>query len=75
MVRIWNLTDGSLVREIEAVGRLPVSGVISNTHLMDETTPAIVLDGYDRAVETAGEESLRPLLEHQPDCHAGLHPQ
>lgn len=42
-----------MVREIEAVGRLPVSGVISNTHLMDETTPAIVLDGYDRAVETA----------------------
>jgi hypothetical protein len=42
-----------MVREIEAVGRLQVSGLISNTHLMDETTPAIVLDGYDRAIETA----------------------
>ena len=42
-----------MVREIEAVGRLRVSGLISNTHLMEETTPAIVLDGYDRAVETA----------------------
>jgi RecA/RadA recombinase len=42
-----------MVREIEAVGKLPVAGLISNTHLMDETTPAIVLDGYHRALETA----------------------
>jgi len=42
-----------MVREIEEVGRVPVSGLISNTHLMDETTPAIVLDGYHQAVETA----------------------
>ncbi len=42
-----------MVREIEAVGRLRVSGLISNTHLMEETTPGIVLDGYRRAVETA----------------------
>ncbi len=43
----------AMVREIEAVGRLPVAGLISNTHLMDETTPEVVLDGYHLAVETA----------------------
>jgi len=43
----------TVIREIEAVGRLPVSGLISNTHLMDETTPEVVVDGYRRALETA----------------------
>jgi len=42
-----------MIREIEAVGRVPVSGLISNTHLMEETTPAVVLGGYRKAVETA----------------------
>ena len=42
-----------MVREIEAVGRLPVTGLISNTHLMDETTPEVILDGYRMALETA----------------------
>ena len=42
-----------MTREIEAVGKLSVAGLISNTHLMDETTPAVVLDGYHQAVETA----------------------
>jgi len=42
-----------MIREIEAVGRVPVSGLISNTHLMEETTPAVVLDGYRQAIETA----------------------
>ncbi len=35
-----------MVRDIEGVGRVPVTGLISNTHLMDETTPEVVLDGY-----------------------------
>ena len=43
----------AMVREIEAVGRVPVSGLISNTHLMDETTPEVVLDGYRQVLETA----------------------
>jgi hypothetical protein len=42
-----------MVREIEAVGRVRVTGLISNTHLMDETTPEVVLDGYRLAVETS----------------------
>jgi len=46
-------TAVAMVREIEAVGRVPVSGLISNTHLMDETTPEVVLDGYRLALETA----------------------
>lgn len=41
-----------MVREIEAVGRVPVTGLISNTHLMGETTPTVVRDGYHQAVET-----------------------
>ncbi len=47
-----------MVREIEAVGRVPVTGLISNTHLMDETTPRVVLDGYRRALETARKAKL-----------------
>ena len=43
----------TVIREIEAVGRLPVSGLISNTHLMDETTPEVVVDGYRLALQTA----------------------
>lgn len=42
-----------MIREIEAVGRVPVTGLISNTHLLAETTPAVVVDGYRQAVETA----------------------
>lgn len=43
----------AMVREIEAVGRVPVTGLISNTHLMDETTAEVVLEGYALALETA----------------------
>jgi len=44
----------SMVRSIEIAARQRVTAVISNTHLMDETTPELVLDGYRMAVETAG---------------------
>ncbi len=46
-------TAVAMLREIEAAARLPITGVISNTHLMGETTPEIVLDGYRMARETA----------------------
>ena len=42
-----------MIREIEAVGRLPVTGLISNTHLMDETTPEVIMGGYQMARETS----------------------
>jgi hypothetical protein len=32
---------------------MSVTGLISNTHLMRETTPEIVMEGYDMARETA----------------------
>jgi len=43
----------AMVREIEAAARLPITGLISNTHLMGETTPSVVIDGYLLAEETA----------------------
>lgn len=42
-----------MAREIEAVGRLPVTGLISNTHLMDETTLEAILEGLESAQQTA----------------------
>lgn len=63
----------AMVREIEAAARLPVTGLISNTHLMGETTPAIVEEGYAlaqqvgtelglRVVAVAADETTRPQL-------------
>jgi hypothetical protein len=42
-----------MVREIEAVARLSVRGLVSNTHLMGETTREVVLEGYREALETS----------------------
>jgi hypothetical protein len=42
-----------MVREIEAVGRVPVAGLISNTHLMDETDLGIILSGLEHCHEAA----------------------
>ncbi len=41
-----------VIEGIEAVSQIRVTGLISNTHLMDETDLDIVLDGYRQAVET-----------------------
>jgi len=43
----------AMVRAIETVGRVAVTGLVSNTHLMDETTAEVVLDGLDLARATA----------------------
>ena len=42
-----------MVRALESAARLPVTGVISNTHLLSETTPDLVLDGLATATQTA----------------------
>lgn len=42
----------AMAREIEVVGRLPLTGLISNTHLMDQTTPEVILEGLDSARAT-----------------------
>jgi hypothetical protein len=33
--------------QIEAAAKLPVTGLISNANLLDETTPQIIYDGYN----------------------------
>jgi len=43
----------TMIREIEAVGRLPITGLVSNTHLLSETTVDLVEEGWRMAVETA----------------------
>ena len=44
----------TMVREIESKARLAVTGLVSNTHLMGETTREIILEGYEQARETSG---------------------
>lgn len=41
-----------MARKIEGVTRLRLTGLVSNTHLMADTTAAVVLEGYGQAVET-----------------------
>ncbi len=43
----------AMAREIEAVGRVPIAGLIANTHLMSETTLEIILEGLKSARLTA----------------------
>lgn len=45
--------DGNLkmFEEIEKDSKLKINGIVSNTHLMDETTPEIVLEGFKIAKE------------------------
>ncbi len=63
-----------MAEKIAAAAGRPVDGVISNTHLMDQTTEGIVLEGLELARETARrlevevaavavEERLAPALE------------
>ena len=42
----------AMVHEIEAVARVRVTGLISNTHLMEETTPESISEGARLAMET-----------------------
>ncbi len=51
----------AMAREIEAAARLPVTGLLSNTHLMEETTPAIVQEGY-RLAERVGRALGVPVV-------------
>lgn len=51
----------AMVRAIETVARVPVTGLVSNTHLMGETTRDVVLGGYRMALQAARELEL-PLV-------------
>lgn len=43
----------TMIREIEAVSRMKVTGLVSNTHLMGETTPDVIMEGYRMTLGTA----------------------
>jgi len=43
----------AMARAIQEAARLPLAGLVANTHLLGETTPAIVLDGLSRTERTA----------------------
>jgi hypothetical protein len=47
-----------IMRRIEAAAKLRVTGLISNTHLMDETDVATVIGGYDLARAVAAEVGI-----------------
>lgn len=42
-------------RDIAAVSRIPITAIINNTHLKEETTPAMVLEGQELAREVSKE--------------------
>ena len=42
-----------MVREIEAASRRPVTGLVANTHLIEETTPDVVREGIAAALALA----------------------
>ncbi len=48
-----------MISEIEASSRLMVTGLVANTHLMEETTPDIVRRGYRLAVEVAESKGIQ----------------
>lgn len=67
----------AMVRAIEAAARRPVTGLVSNTHLLSESTAEVVLAGYALARRTAAmlglpvravvvDESLRGALAEVP---------
>lgn len=47
-----------VMREIEAASRLRITALVSNTHLMDETEPETVLEGYRIVRDLAGAVGL-----------------
>jgi hypothetical protein len=47
------------MREIEQASRLRVTGFIANAHLLEETTVAVVLEGFGIAVEAAARTGVR----------------
>ena len=42
-----------VTKEIEKAARLKVTGIVGNSHLMDETDPKTILQGYELAQEVA----------------------
>ncbi len=58
----------SMLRDVETAARLPVTGLVANTHLMDETAPADTLQGLEVA------EALSRATGVPVRCGAALEP-
>ncbi len=52
-----------MLRKIEAAARLRFTGLVSNTHLMRETTPEIVREGYAMAGEVSAAVGLPVVMQ------------
>ena len=62
--RYETLTVESAKEHVESIRnelRLPVTGLVNNTHLLRETTPEILMEGYDKAQALSKEMGI-PLL-------------
>ena len=48
----------SMLAEVRAAGKLAITGLVANTHLMEETTPDVVLAGFAAAQELAASSGI-----------------
>ena len=48
----------AMLRDIETAARRPVTGLVANTHLIEETTPDVVREGLDAARALAGSTGI-----------------
>jgi hypothetical protein len=47
-----------MLRDVETAARVPVTGLVANTHLIDETTPDIISTGVELASEVSRQTGL-----------------
>lgn len=48
----------SMLAEVRAAGRLEITGLVANTHLMEESTPDVILTGFAAAQELAASTGI-----------------
>ncbi|MGD1147212.1 MAG: cobalamin biosynthesis protein CbiA [Thermoanaerobaculaceae bacterium] len=48
----------AMLRDIESAARRPVTGLVANTHLIEETTPEVVREGLDATHTLAGSTGI-----------------
>ena len=64
----------AMVRAIQAAARLPVHGLVANTHLLGDTTPDTLLDGLRLTEQTASVLGLRVAFAAVEERLAGALP-
>ncbi len=69
-----NTAEGciKILKEIESASRLSVGGLVSNTHLMDETTPELIHQGYELTCEVSRKTGIPVRLVTVETRLAGL---